>query len=347
MSQTFVHNFLKPMSIKEIKNLTGFSYSTISRVLNGKAKEFRISEETCRVILEAAKRLEYRPNILARSLRLKKSMTIGLIVPDIQNPFFGEVAWRIERLLRGHGYSTILCNSDEISANEEFYLRVLVDRKVDGIVIAPIHTEEWKDLAAIRKKTAIVLMDRIFYKTNLPWVTSDNTRAAEDLTDELIKLGHQKIAYLGGTPETYINAVRFQGYETSLKKHGLPLDENIILFQGYSPEAGEIMMEKLLARAPDIEAVFCVNNLVFLGAMRIVQQEEARTKRTFLMAAFDIRPYCGIFKRPLLCANQNLQLMADSVVNLLIDSINGHPRKENQIVLPIFVDKHRTPEKEG
>ena len=91
------------MSLKEIKGITGFSYSTISRVINGKAEEFRISEETVQVILDAAEKLNYRPNILARSLRLRKTMTIGLIVSDIQNPFFGELASRIERLLRQHG----------------------------------------------------------------------------------------------------------------------------------------------------------------------------------------------------------------------------------------------------
>lgn len=335
------------MSIKEIQKITGFSYSTISRVLNGKAKEFRISQTTCRLILDAAEKLGYRPNILARGLRLKKSMTIGLIVPDIQNPFFGELAWRIERLLRGHGYSTILCNSDEIPANEEFYLKVLVDRQVDGIVIAPIHTEEWKDLEAIRRETSIVLVDRIFYRTDLPWVTSDNTRAAEELTSELIKLGYSRIAYLGGTPDTYINRVRFQGYKTAIEKHGIPLDPSIIFFQGYSPEAGEVMVEKLLARAPGIEAVFCVNNLVFLGAMRVVQQVETRTQCQFLMAAFDIRPFCGIFKRPLICANQDLQRLANVVVSLLIDTVNGHPREEKQIVLPILVDKHRIPKNCG
>ncbi|MBM3285154.1 MAG: LacI family transcriptional regulator [Candidatus Aminicenantes bacterium] len=335
------------MSIKQIQKLTGFSYSTISRVLNGKAKDFRISDETCRVILDAAEKVEYRPNILARSLRLKKSMTIGLIVPDIQNPFFGELAWRIERLLREHGYSTILCNSDEIPANEEFYLKVLIDRQVDGIIIAPIHTSEWKDLEAIRKETAVVLIDRIFYRTDLPWVTSDNVRAAEALADELIKLGYRRIAYLGGTPDTYINTVRFQGFRAAMEKARLPLDERMILFKGYSPEAGELMMKTVLERARDIEAVFCVNNLVFLGAMKIVQQEEARTNRQILMAAFDILHYCEIFKRPLLCANQDLQKLATSVVSLLVDTISGRPVEENQLVMPVHVDKHRLPQNRG
>lgn len=274
-------------------------------------------------------------------------MTIGLIVPDIQNPFFGELAWRIERLLRGYGYSTILCNSDEIPSNEEFYLRVLVDRQVDGIIIAPIHTEEWEDLEVIRKETSVVLIDRIFYKTDLPWVTSDNVRAARALGEELIRLGCKRIAYLGGAPDTYINTVRFQGYRTALEKHRLQLDEDIILFQGYSPEAGEMMMEKILAKAPDIEAAFCVNNFVFLGAVKIVQQEEAKTNRRIMMAAFDIHHYCAILKRPLVCANQDLKRLADAVVSLLIDTIKGYPRQENQLVMPIFVERHHVLESRG
>jgi DNA-binding LacI/PurR family transcriptional regulator len=126
-----------------------------------------------------------------------------------------------------------------------------------------------------------------------------------------------------------------------MNKHGIPRDESITLFKGYSPGAGELMMQIILERTPDIEAVFCVNNLVFLGAMKLVQQEESRTKRPIMMAAFDIRHYCDIFKRPLVCANQDLQKIAESVVSLLIDRIRGNPRKDNQMIMPIQVERHR------
>ena len=329
------------MSLKKIQKMTGFSYSTISRVINGKAKEYRISDETCRAILAAAAHLNYRPNILARSLRLKTTMTIGLIVSDIQNPFFGELASKIERLLRRHGYSMILCNTNEIPENEEFYLQVLVDRKVDGIIIAPIHTEEWDYFKNIRQETSVVLIDRIFYETDLPWVTSDNTLAAEITITQLIKLGYRSIAYLGGTPGTYINSVRYQGYQNAFKKNNLEMDKNKVLFKGYSTEAGEEMMAKLVEQVPDVEAVFCVNNLVFLGAMKIVQQHERENDRIIMMAAFDIGHYCNVFKRPLICANQNLDILAKSAVDLLINRINEGPLKGNQLIAPITVDRHR------
>lgn len=329
------------MSIKEIQEMTGFSYSTISRVLNGKAKEFRISDTTCKQIQDAASSVNYRPNILARSLRLQKTMTIGLIVSDIRNPFFGELASRIESLLREYGYSTILCNTNEIHENEEFYLQVLIDRKVDGIIISPISTKEWDYLETIRQEAPVVLIDRIFYKTDLPWVTSDNAKAAERLANELIDYGYKRIAFLGGTPETYISHVRYQGFENAMKRHSIKIDKNNVLFEGYSAEAGEKMMEKMLEHNPDIEAVFSVNNQVFHGAMRVVQRYETKNKRSIMMAAFDIGNYCDIFKRPLLCANQDLWKLAKSAVTILLNQINKNSNKENQLIVPISIRRYR------
>lgn len=331
------------MSIKKIQEITGFSYSTISRVLNGKSKEFRISDETRRLIMDAAERVDYRPNILARSLRLQRTYTIGLIVPDIQNPFFGELAWRIERLLRERGYSMMLCNTDEIPANDDLYLQVLVDRQVDGVLLAPIHTEQWRELDHIRNGTSVVLIDRIFYETDLPWVTSDNRTAAEDLTQTLVELGFRRIAYLGGAPDTYINSVRFRGFLDGLKKNGLTQDENLTQFKGYTIRDGEEMMRTLLDRGVDFDAVLCCNNLVFLGAMQAAQQFEVdyKTPGYVQMAAFDIRRYCGMLRRPLICANQDLKLLALNAVSLLIDQIDHRPRKQIHINIPFLVEKHR------
>ena len=329
------------MSIKKIQQMTGFSYSTISRVLNGKAREFRISEKTHQAILKAAEALNYRPNILAQSLRLKRTYTIGLIVPDIQNPFFGELASRIEKLLRERGYSTILCNTNEIPENEEFYLKVLVDRKVDGIVIAPIHTKEWNALEEIRRERSIVLIDRIFYETDIPWVTSANEQAANEMAEELIKIGYRRIAYLGGTVETYINAMRFSGYRKALERNALPLDDRIVFFEGYSPEAGEKMTAALLEREPDTKAIFCVNNLVFIGAMKVVQEHEVETGRSIMMAAFDIHRYCEILKRPLLCAGQDQEKLAAYAVALLIAGIQNTVGPDRHLIVPISVNKYR------
>jgi LacI family transcriptional regulator len=331
------------MGIKEIKDITGFSNSTISRVLSGKAKEYRISEETSKTILEAAERVNYRPNILAQSLRLRKTHTIGLIVSDIQNPFFGELASRIESLLRQHGYSTILCNTNEVPENEEFYLGILVDRQVDGIIIAPIHTREWEQVEGLRNGKPIVLVDRIFYETELPWVTSENTKAAERLTRELIKLGCRRIAFLGGTEETYINTVRYEGYRNVMIEDLGGLDDSLVIFKGYSVEAGEEMMEKLSARRDDVDAVFCVNNLVYFGAIKIAHQFEVRRGRTLMLAGFDIGSYRNLCTRPLISADQNLGELAEAAVRLLLSPKIGPGSEENHLIIPISVNRFGLP----
>lgn len=329
------------MSLKKIHEMTGFSYSTISRVISGKGKEFRISEETSKAILDAAERLNYRPNLLAQSLRLKKTYTIGLMVSDIQNPFFGDLASQIERQLREQGYSTILCNTGEKQENEEFYLNILVDRQVDGIIIVPIHTEEWKHLESLSESIPIVLMDRIISHTDLAWVTSDNTRAAETVTEELMGLGFQQIAFLGGTPDTYINTVRYQGFQRALRRHEVQTDREITLFQGYRTGDGENMMQAVLREKPDIQAVFCVNNLVFLGAMKAIQESEMRGGPPMMIAAFDIGRYCNLFKRPLICANQDIDAIGVTAVQLLLNQIEESVGQKNHVIVPIEVCKYR------
>jgi len=329
------------MSIKEISKITGFSYSTISRVLGGKAEEFRISAQTRRRIMEAAARLNYRPNILARSLRLRKTTTVGLIVSDIQNPFFGELASRIEQLLRTRGYSTILCNTNEVPENEEFYLKILVDRKVDGIIIAPIHTAEWDSMETLVRQTPVVLIDRIFHDTALPWVTSANAEAAEEVTREIVRLGHRRIAFLGGTPETYITGARFKGFQKGMAETLGAVDESLVLMKGYSARAGEEMMEKLLDGRPEVEAVFCVNNLVFFGAAGPANRFELQQGRPLMMAGFDIGLYANLLKRPLISADQNLGELASTAVGLLLDPDARSSSTANHKVIPVSVVKHR------
>ena len=328
------------MSIKKIREMTGFSVSTISRVLNGKAREFRISDKASRAILKAAKEIQYRPSILARSLRLKKSMTVGLIVPDIMNPFFGELSWMLERALGKRGFSTIICNSNGLPKNEEFYLRVLVDRQVDGILIAPTHTREWKELEDVSLKTAVVLLVRILYETRLPWVASDNVGAAAALTAELVKLGHSRIGFLGGRKGSYIQSARFSGYRDALRSHGIAVDRRFVFHRDFTLEAGEAMMRSLLSRAPDIRAVFCINNLVFLGAMHALQQHESEGQSPLLVAAFDIARYSGLFHRPLLSANQDMERLADAAVSLFLDRVRGRQITDGHVTIPVRIDRY-------
>lgn len=327
------------MTIKNIQEITGLSRTTISRVLNGRAKEYRIADETARKIFDAARSFNYRPNIVARSLRLGMTTTIGLIVPDIQNPFFGELGSNIERLLRLEGYLTILCNTNEIPDNEEFYIRLLFDRRVDGIIIVPIQMEEWDYLVLMNKEIPVVLLDRIFLKTELPWVTSNNVLGAEKLTEELINRGCKKIAYLVGRPNTYINTMRFTGYKNIFEKYSLEIDNDLVLFSGYTYRDGEKMMEQLIRQNLTFDALFCVNNLVFHGVLEVMQDSMYESFSSLTMAAFDVDGYCDFLPCPVISANQNTMRLAESSVSILLDKIHNHKCNHNQLVLPISFNK--------
>ena len=320
--------------------MTGFSHSTISRVLNGKAKEFRISDGACKTIWKAAEEINYRPSMLARALRLKKTMSIGLIVPDIKNPFFGELAWRIEIRLRAEGYSTIICNTDSVPANEKSYLRTLSDREVDGVLLVPIHSREWGELEEISQRKSVVLIVRSLNNTSLPCVISNNLQAAQDLTSEVINLGYSRIGFLGGTPGSFINKSRLQGYQNALKASRLPYEEKRVLCESFSIDAGERMMNALLQSSPDIDAVFCVNNLVFLGAMKAMNQSASGVRERIMMAAFDIARHSGLFYRPMISATQNLAALTEKGVSLLLDAIGRHPVAHCPVSLPVQIEKY-------
>jgi LacI family transcriptional regulator len=164
------------------------------------------------------------------------------------------------------------------------------------------------------------LVDRIFRETALPWVTSDNTTAARDLTSELIRLGYRRIAFLAGTPGTYISGARYAGYEAAMTAAFGEVDISLVLSGGYSVQDGTEMMERLLRRHGDVEAVVCVNNLVYFGAAKAARLIAKRSNRTPVMGAFDIGEFGFVCHRPLISADQNLEAMAEAAVSLILSS---------------------------
>ena len=150
------------ITLKSIADRLKVSVTTVSRVLNGKSDRYRISKETQELILSAAKELKYSPNQLARGLRLKRTHTIGYIIPDISNPFFSSIAKSVEKSARKSGYSILLCDSEEDTKMEEILLQLMLDRKVDGLIISPVGLEVDHLKRIAQKNIPIVLLDRYF-----------------------------------------------------------------------------------------------------------------------------------------------------------------------------------------
>ena len=186
------------INIKELASRLNVSVTTVSRVLNGKAKQYRIKEETEKKIKKTAEELNYAPNRFARSLKLDRSETIGVIVPDISNPFFAEIFKNIEKGFKKLGYAVFVGDSNDKTQQEIDLINQFVSRKVDGLVIAPVGLTSLHLTEVFNSGVPIVLIDRSFKDISLPAVTSNNYQGAFDATEELVRNGHRHLAIIQG-----------------------------------------------------------------------------------------------------------------------------------------------------
>ena len=224
-------------TLKDLAAYCNLHPSTISRVLRGKAN-LRISEETQKKVFEAAKILHYQPNQIARTLRLKKSNTIGLIVPDISNPFFSRIAHKIDNLVYDAGYMLIVVSTDENQDKEYHFVEEMISRGVDGLMIIPVQNDDHHIRELLNEKLPLVLIDRDFetFKANI--IVSDNREASYSAVKHLYKLGHKRIAVLSGRRNLYSIKKRIQGYLDAVNDLKLDHDPQLIKGDGHRIEDG-------------------------------------------------------------------------------------------------------------
>lgn len=311
------------LNIKELARNLDLSVSTVSRVLNGKARAYRISEETQQRVKKAADELNYVPNRLARSLKLDKSDTIGLIIPDIGNPYFAEIAKSIESQARQKGYSIILCDSgDDISAEEEL-LMLLMSHKVDGIIIAPVGTEQKHIVNTFHSALPIVIIDRIFPGSNLPFITSDNYQGAFDAVNHLILNGHKRIACIQGIGNSQPNIDRVKGYKDALKASNIKIDKKLLAGDSFTKDNGYKQAIRLFAMTPPPTAIFALSNLIALGILGAANDCNLNIPEDFSLIAFDEQPYSEYLSTPMTTINQQKDEMGRQAVDYIMACIGN------------------------
>ncbi len=233
-------------TLKSMADKFGISVSTVSRILSGKARQYRISKKTERKVRNEADRIGFAPDKIASALKLRKTHTFGLIIPDISNPFFAAIARHVEMEARKRDYFILLCDSQEDTQTEIDSIRLLQSRNIDGLIISPVgqigrHLKELRDGGM-----PVVLVDRYFPKLNIPYVTSDNRLGAFEAVRYLIEQGHRKIACIKGLPDSSTSNDRVSGYREALKKHGLGVDASLILGDDFSEQNGYMETKILL-----------------------------------------------------------------------------------------------------
>lgn len=322
-------------TLKAIAKQLGVSVTTVSRALNGKAEQYGISKKTEEAVLRAAKKLRFSPDPVARGLRLNQTLSIGLLIPDIANPYFAEIAKNVEMAARRGGYSVILCDSQESTALEVESLALLRGRKVDGLVIAPVgqsarHLEELQDGGL-----PVVVIDRHFPRLSLPYVVSDNYKGAFEATNHLIEYGHRTIACVQGLARTSPNRDRVRGYQTGLKKHGIAFDASLVAGSGFGEENGYVHAKLLLKKKRGITAILALSNLIALGILRALSEDGLKVPGDISIICFDDQPYCAYLNTPMTTVDQDNQQMGQIAVRLLLEQIQapGKPTGEG-IMLP-------------
>ena len=254
-------------SIEEIARLANVSTTTVSMVLNGKAEQYRISQKTRDNVQALARKLHYTPNASARSLRLKKTQVIGLVITDLSNYFFTQLAKQLEQICRANGYLLQISASEDNETLEETIIQNFIAKSVDGLIIASVHRDD-KFLSSLISDTPTVFIDRQLKGGHFSCVASDNYGGTYQLVRHLAECSPREIAYIGGIKHVSSNVERLRGYKDALTHCHIPLNESMIIEGGYSIESGHHSMKALLdsmGRLPD--ALFTASFTLLEGVL--------------------------------------------------------------------------------
>lgn len=327
-------------SIKDVAREANVSIATVSRVLNNVDV---VNEETKKKVLEAIEKLDYRPNIVARSLKTQRTKTIGIIIPDISNPVYPEIVRGAEDVSNIYQYNIMLCNTDLDPEKELEYLRVLGEKMVDGVIYISNSLESNVSKTIRDSNTPLVLIETNGRETDFPSVVIDNKQAAIDVVEYLIKKGNRRIAYIG-TDKQAINAsaLRYKGYKATLEKNGIPYDEDLTYFCKYSlkPEDGYDAMNSILSKTKDIDALFCVNDEIAMGAINALRNNGLEVPRDIDVVGFNDTHGAEFFYPRLTTVAQPLYDIGSVATRMLIKKINNEPQDKNLYVLPYeFIER--------
>ncbi|MFS4467779.1 LacI family DNA-binding transcriptional regulator [Maribacter sp. 2210JD10-5] len=325
-------------TLKDLAKITGFTESTISRTLNGIGTKYRISKDTQKKIIEAANEANFSFNENARGLRLRKTMTVGFIVPDISNSFFAKMASLVEREARLHKYAVFLCDSDNSTEVEQASITLLQKRKVDGIIVCPIGLES-EHLVKLYKETPLVLVDRYFPKIDIPFVTSNDVLDSYKVVQHLISKGHKKIACIQGVEHTSQNDMRIEGYKKALEDNDIAFDPKLLIGNSFSEENGYNAAQQIIGmpKTKRPTAIFSLSSIITLGALKSFTEAGLKIPEDFSIVSFDEQEYSALLATPLTTIGQPKEEMGTKAFQMLLaqmDSEKEENLKQKGLLLP-------------
>jgi LacI family transcriptional regulator len=312
-------------TIKDIAVETGFSYATVSRALNNK---YGVKPDTRKKIISVARLRGYSPNAIARGLVKKQTHSIGLIIPDISNPFFPEVASGVEDGAKEKGYSVFLCNTNYESEREAHYLKLLVEKRVDGIILA----SGFQALSQIKPvpmpSPPVVSLCSRFENINNSFVMIDNERGGFLATKHLIEQGYQDIGFIGTQGDGFSESQRFKGYRQALDKFNLSFDKRLVFSGNLKRETGYKTIKRIISDHRYPRALFVENDLMALGVIQGIKELGLCVPDDIAVVGFDDITFASFPEIGLTTVRQPKYKMGKLAADILLDNAISRENKE-------------------
>ncbi|MBJ8053082.1 MULTISPECIES: ribose operon transcriptional repressor RbsR [Bacillus cereus group] len=319
-------------TIKDVAKLAGVSVATVSRVLN---KNGYVHEDTLKKVERAIEMLDYKPSTVARSLYNKKSRLIGLVVPNIVNPFFPEVARAVEDVAYKQGYTVVLCNSDESLEKEKQYIDVLRQNNVDGFIVA---TNPQNSVNYMNLSIPVVAIDRMFNE-RIPTVYADNYAGSQAATKLLIDKGCKHIAHIRGPRDVSTANERFEGFVDVITQNNLSY---MIAESTFDPANSEQVTVELLEEYPHIDGIVAGNDLIAIGVVKAALQKGISIPEELQIIGFDGISLTEMMYPSITTVAQPIYEMGKVATELLLEQMEGNPLEEKHYRLPIEIIERNT-----
>ncbi|MCJ8014110.1 LacI family transcriptional regulator [Paenibacillus sp. KQZ6P-2] len=318
-------------TIYDVAREAGVSIATVSNVVNGKGK---LSKQKRDHILKIMEELEYRPSMIAAALTGKKTYTIGLLVPDISNPFFAEIARAVEEQGHHRGYSVIICSTDNQDGRAERYLDLLEQKRVDGIIIGTgiENTEILKRLLA--KSIPVAMIAREFSSEPVHTVVVDDFIGGMHAAQHLLELGHTSFGILSESKKVSSSRERVRGLKQALKDEGLSVSDENLMICDYKMEDGKRKALELFQQVDRPSALFCCNDMLAVGALQAAKELGIQIPQDLSIVSFDNTILASVTDPPLTSIAQPMEYMGKLVVDLLIQELEEEQTVKQRIVLP-------------
>jgi LacI family transcriptional regulator len=326
------HRWPAMSTIRDVAERAGVSTTTVSHVINGTRK---VEPATAARVEAAIDELSYRPNALARSMRRGRTHTVGVVIPDIANPFFGDLARSFEDHMYEAGYSAIICNSDGDGAKEARYLEVLLSKQVDGLLLVAASQPPEGLLGLAQRGMPTIVVDRELDDPSVSQVLVANRHGGHLAAQHLLELGHRDIGVIAGPGGLGTSARRLEGFQAALDEAGLELPPRRVVRGDFRAASGRAAMDGWLHVGQPPTAVFAENDLMAIGALSAAHAAGVDVPGQISVVGFDGIAFGADVTPPLTTVSQSIEDMAAAAIELLFERLRDKHARPRLVELPV------------